>query len=153
MKTADTLGCSFDELNKNFAFFLPLAGTEKAEYLAVIPADVKAAEPMAKLYDQIDTDNNFQTEGEIHSLNVFLSRLLFCFFAEDTGIFTYQQFTHGIESSTNKDASDIQEYLSDLFTILNLPNSKRATNKAYLQQFPYVNGALFKDSLAIPKIS
>ena len=67
--------------------------------------------------------------------------------------FTDQQFTHGIESSTNKDASDIQEYLRDLFTILNLPNSQRATNKAYLQQFPYVNGGLFKDSLAIPKIS
>lgn len=153
MKTADTLDCSFDELNKNFAFFLPLAGIEKAQYLAENPADVKAAERMAKLYDQINTDNNFQTEEEIHSLNVFLSRLLFCFFAEDTGIFTDQQFTHGIESSTNKDASDIQEYLSDLFTILNLPNSQRATNKAYLQQFPYVNGGLFKDSLAIPKIS
>ncbi|MDM1404508.1 class I SAM-dependent DNA methyltransferase [Myroides marinus] len=153
MKTADTLDCSFDELNKNFAFFLPLAGIEKAQYLAENPADVKAAERMAKLYDQINTDNNFQTEEEIHSLNVFLSRLLFCFFAEDTGIFTDQQFTHGIESSTNKDASDIQEYLKDLFDILNFPSSQRATNKTYLQQFPYVNGGLFKDSLAIPKIS
>lgn len=153
MKTADTLDCSFDELNKNFAFFLPLAGIEKAQYLAENPADVKAAERMAKLYDQINTDNNFQTEEEIHSLNVFLSRLLFCFFAEDTGIFTDQQFTHGIESSTNKDASDIQEYLKDLFAILNFPSSQRATNKTYLQQFPYVNGGLFKDSLAIPKIS
>ncbi|MBQ0152584.1 MAG: class I SAM-dependent DNA methyltransferase [Chryseobacterium sp.] len=153
MKTADTLDCSFDELNKNFAFFLPLAGIEKAQYLAENPADVKAAERMAKLYDQINTDNNFQTEEEIHSLNVFLSRLLFCFFAEDIGIFTDQQFTHGIESSTNKDASDIQEYLKDLFAILNLPSTQRATNKTYLQQFPYVNGGLFKDSLAIPKIS
>lgn len=153
MKTADTLDCSFDELNKNFAFFLPLAGIEKAQYLAENPADVKAAERMAKLYDQINTDNNFQTEEEIHSLNVFLSRLLFCFFAEDTGIFTDQQFTHGIESSTNKDASDIQEYLKDLFAILNLPSTERATNKTYLQQFPYVNGGLFKDVLEIPKIS
>ncbi|MEG0917074.1 MAG: DNA methyltransferase [Myroides sp.] len=153
MKTADTLDCSFDELNKNFAFFLPLAGIEKAQYLAENPADVKAAERMAKLYDQINTDNNFQTEEEIHSLNVFLSRLLFCFFAEDTGIFTDQQFTHGVESSTNKDASDIQEYLKDLFAILNLPSSQRATNKTYLQQFPYVNGGLFKDVLEIPKIS
>ncbi|MCA4793926.1 DNA methyltransferase [Myroides odoratimimus] len=153
MKTADTLDCSFDELIKNFAFFLPLAGIEKAQYLAENPADVKAAERMAKLYDQINTDNNFQTEEEIHSLNVFLSRLLFCFFAEDTGIFTDQQFTHGIESSTNKDASDIQEYLGDLFALLNLPNNQRGSNKAYLQQFPYVNGGLFKDSLAIPKIS
>lgn len=153
MKTADTLDCSFDELNKNFAFFLPLAGIEKAQYLAENPADVKAAERMAKLYDQINTDNNFQTEEEIHGLNVFLSRLLFCFFAEDTGIFSDQQFTHGIESSTNKDASDIQEYLKDLFAILNLPSYQRATNKTYLQQFPYVNGGLFKDVLEIPKIS
>lgn len=153
MKTADTLDCSFEELQKHFDFFLPLAGIEKAQYLAENPADVKAAERMAKLYEQINTDNNFQTEEEIHSLNVFLSRLLFCFFAEDTGIFTDQQFTHAIESSTNIDASDIQEYLTDLFTILSLPESHRPDNRVYLHQFPYVNGGLFNKPVPVPVIS
>lgn len=153
MKTADTLDCSFEELDKNFAFFLPLAGIEKAQYLAENPADVKAAERMAKLYDQINTDNHFETEEDIHSLNVFLSRLLFCFFAEDTGIFTDQQFTHGVESSTNIDASDIQEYLSDLFLILSLPEGNRPTNRVYLHQFPYVNGGLFNTPVPVPNIS
>ncbi|MDM1378653.1 class I SAM-dependent DNA methyltransferase [Myroides marinus] len=153
MKTADTLDCSFEELDKNFAFFLPLAGIEKAQYLAENPADVKAAERMAKLYDQINTDNHFETEEEIHSLNVFLSRLLFCFFAEDTGIFTDQQFTHGVESSTNIDASDIREYLSDLFIILSLPEENRPTNRVYLHQFPYVNGGLFNTPVPVPNIS
>ncbi|MCC9043710.1 N-6 DNA methylase [Myroides sp. M-43] len=153
MKTGDTLDCSFEELQKYFDFFLPLAGIEKAQYLAENPADVKAAERMAKLYDQINTDNDFQTEEEIHSLNVFLSRLLFCFFAEDTGIFTDQQFTHAIESSTNIDASDIQEYLTDLFTILSLPESHRPDNRVYLQQFPYVNGGLFNKPVPVPVIS
>lgn len=153
MKTAETLDCTFETLQKHFDFFLPLAGIEKAQYLAENPADVKAAERMAKLYDQINVDNDFKTEEELHGLNVFLSRLLFCFFAEDTGIFKDQQFTHGIESATNKDASDIQEYLEDLFEILNLPVAQRAANKVYLHQFPYVNGGLFKDSLATPRIS
>lgn len=153
MKTAETLDCTFETLHKHFDFFLPLAGIEKAQYLAENPADVKAAERMAKLYDQINVDNDFKTEEELHGLNVFLSRLLFCFFAEDTGIFKDQQFTYGIESATNKDASDIQEYLEDLFEILNLPVTQRAANKVYLHQFPYVNGGLFKDSLATPRIS
>lgn len=152
-KTADTLDCSFEELQKHFDFFLPLAGIEKAQYLTENPADIKAAERMAKLYEQINTDNDFQTEEEIHSLNVFLSRLLFCFFAEDTGIFTDQQFTHAIESSTNIDASDIQEYLGDLFTILSLPESHRPDNRVYLHQFPYVNGGLFNKRVPIPVIS
>lgn len=153
MKTADTLDCSFEELQKHFDFFLPLAGIEKAQYLAENPADIKAAERMAKLYDQINTDNDFQTEEEIHSLNVFLSRLLFCFFAEDTGIFSDQQFTHAIESSTNIDASDIQEYLTDLFMILSLPESHRPDNRVYLHQFPYVNGGLFNKPVPVPVIS
>ena len=153
MKTADTLDCSFEELQKYFDFFLQLAGIEKAQYLAENPADVKAAERMAKLYDQINIDNDFQTEEEIHSLNVFLSRLLFCFFAEDTGIFSDQQFTHAIESSTNIDASDIQEYLSDLFTMLSLPETHRPDNRVYLHQFPYVNGGLFNKPIPVPVIS
>lgn len=153
MVTADTLDCDFEELKKHFDFFLPLAGIEKAQYLAENPADVKAAEKMAKLYDQINTDNDFKTEDEIHSLNVFLSRLLFCFFAEDTGIFNDQQFTNAIESSTNLDASDIQEYLTDLFEILSLPEKERPSKQVYLHQFPYVNGGLFTDPIPVPKIS
>src|SRR5690606_3988433 len=118
LQTQDTLDCLVSDLDKHFDFFLPLAGIEKAQYLAENPADVKAAEKMAKLYDQINLDNEFKTEEEIHQLNVFLSRLLFCFFAEDTGIFDDKLFTNAISSNTKADASDTQEFLRDLFMML-----------------------------------
>lgn len=97
-KTDDTLDISFSELGKNFDFFLPWAGMEKAQHKNENPADVKAAEKMAKLYDEVLKDNLVKTTEELHQLNVFLSRLLFCFFAEDTEIFPKASFTHSISS-------------------------------------------------------
>jgi hypothetical protein len=95
-KSQDSLDISILDLAKNFDFFLPLAGMEKAQYKGENPADVKAAEKMAKLYDEIKKDNPTKTVEEVHGLNVFLSRLLFCFFAEDTEIFSKNQFTNAI---------------------------------------------------------
>lgn len=153
IQTQDTLDCLVSELDKHFDFFLPLAGIEKAQYLAENPADVKAAEKMAKLYDQINLDNEFKTEEEIHQLNVFLSRLLFCFFAEDTGIFDDKLFTNAISSNTKADASDTQEFLRDLFIMLNTADVERTREKQYLHKFPYVNGGLFRVNYPIPSIS
>lgn len=151
--TGDTLDCGLKDLKKHFDFYLPFAGIEKAQYLAENPADVKAAEKMAKLYDQINTDNEFETEEDIHQLNVFLSRLLFCFFAEDTGIFDDKIFTNAIISNTKADASDVEEFVRDLFQILNLPDEVRATDRVYLHKFPYVNGGLFREQFIIPQLS
>lgn len=151
--TQDTLDCKVVYLDKHFDFFLPFAGIEKAQYLSENPADVKAAEKMAKLYDQINLDNQFSTEDEIHQLNVFLSRLLFCYFAEDTGIFEDKLFTGAITGNTKADASDTQEYLRDLFLILNTDNAERTNEKQYLHKFPYVNGGLFREVYPIPVLS
>lgn len=153
MITGDTLDCSFEDLKKHFDFFLPFAGIEKAQYLAENPADVKAAEKMAKLYDQINTDNEFDSEEDIHQLNVFLSRLLFCFFAEDTGIFDDKIFTNAIISNTKTDGTDLGEFVRDLFQILNLPDEVRPSDRVYLHKFPYVNGGLFREQYPIPHLS
>lgn len=153
MITGDTLDCSFEDLKKHFDFFLPFAGIEKAQYLAENPADVKAAEKMAKLYDQINTDNEFESEEDIHQLNVFLSRLLFCFFAEDTGIFDDKIFTNAIISNTKTDGTDLGEFVRDLFQILNLPDEVRPSDRVYLHKFPYVNGGLFREQYPIPHLS
>jgi len=153
MLTQDTLDCKLADLDKHFDFFLPFAGIEKAQYLAENPADVKATEKMAKLYEQINLDNQFSTEDEIHQLNVFLSRLLFCYFAEDTGIFEDKLFTAAITSNTNADASDTQEYLRDLFLILNTNDAERRNEKQYLRKFPYVNGGLFREVYPIPTLT
>ncbi|WP_082002472.1 DNA methyltransferase [Xanthomonas cannabis] len=142
-KTHEKLDILFVELPKHFDFFLPWANMEKATVTPDNPADVKAAEKMAKLFDLIKADNPSTDPKAIHSLNVFLSRLLFCYFAEDTGIFKDKLFTNKIQSQTSKDGSDVQEYLDQLFKALNTEDRKEIPD--YLGDFPYVNGGLFAD--------
>jgi hypothetical protein len=149
-KTSDTLDVPIHDIAKHFDFFLPWAGMEKAQHQNENPADVKAAERMAKLYDEIKKDNTTKTPEEVHNLNVFLSRLLFCFFAEDTGIFEKVQFTNAISSHTQTDGSDLQEYLDKLFVVMNTENSKRKNLPHYLDAFPYVNGGLFRNKHHAP---
>jgi type II restriction/modification system DNA methylase subunit YeeA len=149
-KTADSLDIEFEALPKHFDFFLPWAGMEKATHQNENPADVKAAEKMAKLFDEIKKDNPDNSPEFIHGLNVFLSRLLFCFFAEDTGIFELGQFTNAIASHTQADGSDLTDYLYKLFTVLNTPRSATGGEAAYLLDFPYVNGGLFREHQATP---
>jgi len=149
-KTEDKLDIPFDDLPKHYDFFLPWAGMEKAQHANENPADVKAAERMAKLFDEIKRDNPDNSPVSIHALNIFLSRLLFCFFAEDTHIFKDSQFTNSVDSHTQADGSDLNNYLDTLFDVLNTPEDKRGDLPEYLKAFPYVNGGLFKDKLSAP---
>ncbi|SKB50110.1 type IIL restriction-modification enzyme MmeI [Alkalitalea saponilacus] len=116
-KTDDRLDCTSTDLPKHYDFFLPWAGMEKARHQNENPADVKAAEKMALLFDVIKKDNPDNSPEFIHQLNVFLSRLLFCFFAEDTHIFLENQFTNAVASHTQPDGSDLNNYLDKLFTV------------------------------------
>lgn len=143
-KTADTLDAEIENLPKHLDFFLPWAGMEKAQYAEENPADVRAAEKMARLYDEIRKDNPDTSPEFVHGLNVFLSRLLFCFFAEDTNIFNDKQFTGAIASHTQADGSDLHVYLDRLFEVLNTPKEQRKELPNYLNDFPYVNGGLFR---------
>lgn len=152
-KTKDQLDTEFKDLPKHYDFFLPWAGMEKTQHVNENPADVKAAEKMAKLFDAIKQNNPDDSEEFVHSLNVFLSRLLFCFFAEDTNIFEENQFTNAISSHTQPDGSDLDDYLDKLFEVLNTPPGKRENLPSYLDAFPYVNGGLFKDKLKVPKFN
>jgi len=152
-KTGDSLDTPLLELHRHFDFFLPLAGMEKAQHQFENPADVKAAERMGKLYDEIKKDNSTDTEAEVHDLNVFLTRLLFCFFAEDTNIFEKSQFTHSVINHTQDDGIDLDSHFERIFQIMNLPNSDRGSLPAYLDAFPYVNGGLFRNQHGLPKFS
>lgn len=147
-KTQDTLDIPLVDLPRYFDFFLPWAGMEKTQFQSENPADVKAAERMGRLYDLIYHDN---LGFDRHALNIFLSRLLFCFFAEDTGIFQDGQFTNAVGSHTADDGSDLQHYLHKLFRVLAL--QKRDEFPAFLQAFPYVNGGLFEKDLPVPVFS
>lgn len=142
-KTNETIGFPIREIDQHFTFFLPWAGMEKAQYVAESHADVKAAERMGKLFDELLEANPgiFDDERGRHSLNIFFTRLLFCFFAEDTGIFTDNQFTNAVGSQTQPDGSDLAEFLGALFTALDTAYS--AEKPTHLADFPYVNGRLF----------
>lgn len=156
-KTQDTLDVPFSDLAKKFDFFLPWAGMEKAVYQGENPADVKAAEKLAKLFDEIKADNfdedDLNNKENLHQLNIFLSRLLFCYFAEDTEIFKDKQFTSAI-SKSNEDGSDLSALIGRLFKVLNQSSEDRETDLPdYLADFPYVNGGLFKDDIQVPKFT
>jgi hypothetical protein len=151
--TKDQLDIPLTELPKYFDFFLPWAGMEKATHAAENPADVKAAEKMARLFDEIKKDNPDTSPEFVHSLNIFFSRLLFCYFAEDTNIFKENSFSHAVESHTRADGSDLDTYLQRLFWALNMPVANRGDIPQYLSVFPYVNGGLFRNEITCPKFT
>ncbi|ELL0586171.1 TPA: class I SAM-dependent DNA methyltransferase [Vibrio vulnificus] len=153
--TSERLDIDFEVLHRNYSFFLPLVGLEKAILNSEKPADVKAAVKMGKLFDLIRVHNDLNTPEDIHALNVFLTRLLFCLFAEDTGIFPQQgQFTSAIKSVTSEDGSDLDQFLYDLFSILNSPKDSELRSRLpkHLTDFPYVNGGLFEADEPIPEL-
>lgn len=143
IKTGENLMIPIRDIDKHFTFFLPWAGMEKAQYVTEAHADVKAAERMGKLFDELLAANpEFMsgTQGR-HALNVFFTRLLFCFFAEDTGIFSEGQFTNAVGSHTQTDGSDVHNFLSAVFEALDTEDPAR--KPTHLASFPYVNGRLF----------
>lgn len=152
LKADERMETPFTELHQHYSFFLPLAGLEKSYIHNESVADVKAAEKMGRLFDLIRERNQITTAEDVHSLNVFLTRLLFCFFAEDTEIFVKHQFTDAIKSTTREDGEDVAEFLGKLFAVLNSPDAGtlRQSMPAHLKAFPYVNGGLFEQLMTIP---
>ena len=132
-------------------FFIPLTGAEIYKSTNDNKADREASYALAKFYDIIIQDNPDLYENDSHSLNLLLSRLLFCFFAEDTGIFqTESMFTDAIANNTAENGADLNSFFTDLFAKL---NSRKSDFPNSVKAFPYVNGGLFKDEIKIPKFS
>ena len=133
------------DLVSNVQHFGYLLGYQKKIYKEQDPANIKAAELMGKIHDRLE-----EIGYTGHPLEVYLVRLLFCLFAEDTTIFEKQQFQEYIEQRTRKDGSDLAAKLQELFQVLNTPKEKRFTNlDEQLASFPYVNGKLFEEILPI----
>ncbi len=133
------------EFHKNIKLFGFIAGYQKRSFKDEDPVNIKAAELMGTLHDQL------KEEGyEGHQLEIFLVRLLFCLFADDTGIFEKDLFKDFIEIRTNEDGSDLGALLAQFFQVLNTPEEKRLKNlDEQLAAFPYVNGKLFEEALPI----
>lgn len=154
-KDDDLYDGALDTLWRDFEFFKPLAGIEKFRNYEEAEADVKTAELMAKIYDDICRYNDFRDKEVSHYINVFMSRLLFCFFAEDTGLFKQNQFTQAIENNTQVDGSDLADFIDRLFVIMSTDDKnlrEQQTNKV-ISDFPYVNGGLFLNRYPIPVLS
>ena len=154
LKADQTLDISFAKLNDAFDFFLPLAGFERHEGIAENPADIKATGRLAKLYDAILEGNPDWLEAHgTHELNLFMTRMLFCFFAEDTSIFPDGAFTSAAMSLTAEDGHDTSSTLTLLFKAMNTPMEDRVGLPQFTRPFPYVNGGLFREDAAIPNFS
>ena len=128
---------------QNVHLFGFIAGYEKRTYKEEDPANIQAAERMGKLHDALEGSGYTG-----HALEVYLVRLLFCLFAEDTSIFERTQFQDYIDQNTKEDGSDLAMHLAQLFQVLNTPKEKRLkTLDESLDAFPYVNGKLFEEML------
>ncbi len=132
------------DLPKNLALFGFIAGYESRAYREQDPVNIKAAERLAALHDAL---REIGYEG--HVLEVFLVRILFCLFADDTGIFMPRSaFEDFIQARTSEDGSDLAPRLHQLFQTLNTPPEKRLKNlDEQVAAFPYVNGRLFAEQL------
>src|SRR5690554_3627828 len=145
---------TLDELEEYTDFFLPLSGAEIYRVHNNNELDRNAAYKLGELYDILVTDNPDWVAKGSHQLNIFLSRLLFCFFAEDTGIFEIKNlFTESLVNNTQADGSDVDAFLSLLFKRLNTADTELVEVPSYLKDFPYVNGGLFRDDIECPKFS
>lgn len=143
-KTGDSLITPIGELPLHADFFLPWNGIEKVDYSRENPADIKAASRFKELYHELREINSFkdQTTQE-HAFNLFLIRLLFLLFAEDTDIMPKGIFTNTVKTRTNMDGSDLNQVISEIYASLDREN--RDAEPEWLREFPYVNGKLFSE--------
>ena len=131
------------EFYKNVRLFGFIAGYQTTAYKEQDPVNIQAAERMGRLHDKL---KEIGYEG--HHLELYLVRLLFCLFAEDTSIFERRQFQDLIEQRTSEDGADLAQWISSLFEVLNAPPEKRLKKlDEQLLAFPYVNGSLFAELL------
>jgi len=151
LREKDTYENQLERLPSDFAFFYPLMDVERVHYVEESPADIKAAEKLAKLHDELRSYNEFRSNDDLHDLNIFISRLLFCFFAEDTGIFEENLFTSSVLRYTKEDGSDLSDYLAHTFNIMDV-SLRSSETLSIIKQFPYVNGGLFSKHIQIPKM-
>lgn len=143
-KTGDSLITSIAELPLHADFFLPWNGIEKVDYSRENPADIKAASRFKELYHELREINSFKDQTtEEHAFNLFLIRLLFLLFAEDTDIMLKGIFTNTVKTRTNVDGSDLNQVISEIYASLDREN--RDAEPEWLRGFPYVNGKLFSE--------
>ena len=145
--TRETSSFALADLPKHVEKFGFIMGMEKRSFKDQDPVNIKAAELVGRLHDSLEASGY---KG--HQLEVFLTRIVFCLFADDTGIFEPRDiFMDFLESRTKTDGSDIGPLLAQLFDVLDTPEDQRQTTlDEDLARFPYVNGGLFSATIRTP---
>ena len=141
-----TFEFTLDQLYKRVNLFGFIAGySSKVELKEQDPVNIKAAEAMAKLHDSL---KEIGYDG--HNLELYLVRLLFCLFADDSSIFNKNIFYEYVRNHSSEDGSNLASVINEIFEILNTPTDKRFKNISdELNAFPYVNGRLFEERLPL----
>jgi hypothetical protein len=143
----ETVACEFRSFPDHFGFFLPLAGITTIKQIRENAFDIRATGRLNRLYVELLRENaDWSTEQRRHDMNHFMARLIFCFFAEDTGIFhSNLLFTATVDQMSARDSSNTHEVIEELFRAMNTKLAEResAKIKPWANVFPYVNGGLF----------
>lgn len=149
--SGDTLHCRFDELGRNFGFFLPAAGKERYEAAEENQIDIKVTAKLAKLYDALVRKNpDWATDARRHEMNQLMMRLIFCMFAEDVGIFADNQFSQVLFNHAGNKGEEAREVIIAAFTAMNRPKGQRGDLPAWTSDLEYVNGGLFAGAIDAP---
>lgn len=155
--TGETVACAYADFPDHFGFFLPLAGITTVKQVRESSFDIRATSRMNRLYVELLKDNpDWGTAARRHDMNHFMARLIFCFFAEDTDIFSGKDlFTDTIGRMSAKDSSDTHKVIGELFRSMNTKREDRASAgiPRWADAFPYVNGELFSGSVDAPRFS
>ncbi len=157
LNSGETVACDYKSFHDHFGFFLPLAGISTVKQIRENAFDIKATSRLNKLYIELLRHNpNWATAEKRHDMNHFLARLIFCFFAEDTDIFSGDDlFTSTVQQMGAGDASDTHEIISEIFRAMDIKQDERSSKavKNWANKFPYVNGDLFSGSTDTPKFT
>lgn len=157
VQTGDTIACAYTEFPDHFGFFLPLAGITTVKQLRDSSFDIRATSRLNRLYVELLKDNpSWATASQRHEMNHFMARLIFCFFAEDTGIFNGNGvFSQTIEQMSDRDSTNTHTVISEMFRAMNTKITDRSEAKLprWADGFPYVNGGLFSGNVDVPRFS
>ena len=157
LATGETIACAYGDFPDHFGFFLPLAGISTVKQIRESAFDIKATGRLNRLYVELLRDNpEWGTAARRRDMNHFMARLIFCFFAEDTDIFTEpDQFTGTIERMSERDSSNTHEVIAELFRATNTKAGDRTSAgiARWANVFPYVNGGLFSGGTDVPRFS
>ncbi len=140
----ETVAFPLADLPRHVESFGFILGVQRRTFRDQDPANIEAAELVGRLHDAL-ADAGHQG----HDLERFLVRIVFCLFADDTGIFEPRDiFLDFIETRTGEDGADLGPWLGQLFEVLDMPEDQRPANlDEDLARFPYVNGDLFEERL------